>query len=103
VVGRLATERRLVLAGTIAVGDGGNDLATLQVAGEAIDATPTSAVRPHCETTVDSMEQLHRTFDRRGIVSAIVAIECGASRAATASETGSRRDRSTVRPGRTFT
>jgi phosphoserine phosphatase len=40
----------------------------LQVAGEAIGVTPKPAVRPHCDTVVDSIERLHRTFERRGIV-----------------------------------
>ncbi|PSQ30051.1 phosphoserine phosphatase SerB, partial [Halobacteriales archaeon QS_9_67_15] len=44
---------------TTAVGDGANDLPMLQVAGLAVGFDPKPAVAPACDTTVETMDELH--------------------------------------------
>jgi phosphoserine phosphatase len=64
----LAESEGVVMADTIAVGDGANDLPMLQVAGWAIGFDPKPAVEPHCEDVVTSMEQLQERFEERDIL-----------------------------------
>ncbi|MFT4890182.1 MAG: phosphoserine phosphatase [Halobacteriales archaeon] len=65
---QLAAEHGVDLADTVAVGDGANDIPMLQVAGEGIGVTPKPAVRPHCDTVVDSIERLHQRFEQRDVL-----------------------------------
>ncbi|MFQ3294243.1 MAG: phosphoserine phosphatase [Halobacteriales archaeon] len=65
---RLAAERGLDLADTVAMGDGANDIPMLQVAGEGIGIAPKPAVRPHCDMVFDSIERLHQEFEQRDVV-----------------------------------
>jgi phosphoserine phosphatase len=55
-------------AGTIAVGDGANDLPMLEVAGLAVGFEPKPAVAPVCDTIVDSMGDLYDLFEGEGLV-----------------------------------
>jgi phosphoserine phosphatase len=53
---------------TVAVGDGANDLPMLRVAGLAVGFAPKPAVEPHCDATADSMSDLERVFETRGVL-----------------------------------
>lgn len=64
----LAEREGVVMAETIAVGDGANDLPMLQVAGTAIGFVPKPAVRPHCEVVVATMDRLQRVFEADGVL-----------------------------------
>jgi phosphoserine phosphatase len=54
--------------GTIAVGDGANDLPMLEVAGLAIGFEPKPAVEPACDVTVSTMDELHGLLDERDLL-----------------------------------
>ena len=58
------------MSGTVAIGDGANDLPMLEVAGLAVGYLPKPAVRPHCDVVVASMDRLARVFEERGILRA---------------------------------
>jgi phosphoserine phosphatase len=64
----LAESEGCVMAETIAVGDGANDLPMLQVAGWAIGFDPKPAVEPHCEDVVTSMAQLQELLEDGGVL-----------------------------------
>ena len=64
---RLAKEREIPIADTYAVGDGANDLPMLEVAGHAVGFLPKPAVRPACDLTVSTMEELKDVFDADGL------------------------------------
>ena len=55
---------------TVAVGDGANDLPMLEVAGLAVGFVPKEAVRPACDTVVESMGELGDVLSGRGVLSA---------------------------------
>ena len=54
--------------GTIAVGDGANDLPMLEVDGLAIGFEPKPAVEPACDVTVSTMDELHGLLDERDLL-----------------------------------
>jgi phosphoserine phosphatase len=54
--------------GTIAVGDGANDLPMLEVAGLAIGFEPKPAVETACDVTVSTMDELHGLLDERDLL-----------------------------------
>jgi phosphoserine phosphatase len=64
----LARNEGVPMAETVAVGDGANDLPMLQVAGLAVGFAPKPAVEPHCDTVVESMDELLALFEARAIV-----------------------------------
>jgi phosphoserine phosphatase len=64
----LAESEGVVMAETIAVGDGANDLPMLQVAGWAIGFDPKPAVEPHCDDVVTWMAQLQSLLADDGVV-----------------------------------
>jgi phosphoserine phosphatase len=64
----LAESEGCVMAETIAVGDGANDLPMLQVAGWAIGFDPKPAVEPHCDDVVTSMAELQSLLAEDGVV-----------------------------------
>ncbi|MFB6284359.1 MAG: phosphoserine phosphatase SerB [Halobacteria archaeon] len=64
----LAVETSTDLDETVAVGDGANDLPMLQVSGLAVGYEPKSAVRPHSDEVVGSMNELKLLFEQRGIL-----------------------------------
>jgi phosphoserine phosphatase len=64
----LATNEAIPMAETVAVGDGANDLPMLQVAGLAVGFEPKPAVEPHCDTAVESMDDLLALFESRDFV-----------------------------------
>ena len=53
---------------TVAVGDGANDLPMLEVASLAIGFDPKPAVAPSCDTTVETMDELHDLLEAEGIL-----------------------------------
>jgi phosphoserine phosphatase len=63
-----ASEHDVDLAQTIAVGDGANDLPMLDVAGLSVGFDPKPAVAPHCDVTVDSMQELRSIFEDEGVL-----------------------------------
>ena len=65
----LASSLDLTLEDTIAVGDGANDLPMLEVAGLAVGYEPKSAVRPHCDVTVSSMDGLQSLLAEHDVLS----------------------------------
>ncbi|PSQ21323.1 phosphoserine phosphatase SerB [Halobacteriales archaeon QS_9_67_17] len=65
---RLATDRGVPVADTVAVGDGANDLPMLEVAGLAVGFEPKPAVEPACDDVVASMPALLDLFAERGLV-----------------------------------
>ncbi|MFC7044129.1 phosphoserine phosphatase SerB [Halobacteriaceae archaeon GCM10025711] len=65
---RLAAERGVDVADTVAVGDGANDIPMLDAAGLAVGYDPKPAVEPHCDVTVSSMADLRALFEERGVV-----------------------------------
>ncbi|WP_122090781.1 phosphoserine phosphatase SerB [Halalkalicoccus subterraneus] len=65
---RLASGRGADPEDTVAVGDGANDLPMLRVAGLAVGFDPKPAVAPHCEETVETMDELRRLFEKRGVL-----------------------------------
>ncbi len=64
----LAAEADVALDDCVAVGDGANDLPMLEAAGLAVGYDPKPAVRPACETVVDSMAALRTTFERHDVL-----------------------------------
>lgn len=64
----LAADLGLDLADTVAIGDGANDLPMLEVAGLAVGFQPKPAVRPHCDVSVSSMEQLLTVLEDHGVL-----------------------------------
>ena len=54
--------------GTVAVGDGANDLPMLEVAGLAVGFEPKPNVEPACDVVVGSMDELLALFERRGLL-----------------------------------
>jgi phosphoserine phosphatase len=64
----LAESEGVVMADTVAVGDGANDLPMLQVAGWAVGFEPKPAVEPHCDDVVTSMAELQRLLEGRDIL-----------------------------------
>jgi phosphoserine phosphatase len=52
----------------VAVGDGANDLPTLEVAGLAVGFDPKPAVKPACDVTVSSMGELRTLLEDRGVL-----------------------------------
>ena len=64
----LAEREGVVMAETIAVGDGANDLPMMQVAGRAIGFVPKPAVRPYCEIVVARMDRLRLVFEEEGVL-----------------------------------
>ncbi|WP_336342662.1 phosphoserine phosphatase SerB [Halalkalicoccus ordinarius] len=64
----LADAQGIVMAETVAVGDGANDLPMLQVAGLAVGFLPKPAVEPHCDDVVEDMAELRKLFEDRGIL-----------------------------------
>jgi phosphoserine phosphatase len=54
--------------GTVAVGDGANDLPMLEAAGLAVGFEPKPSVEPACDVVVDSMAELLALFEERGLV-----------------------------------
>ena len=64
----LAADLGLVLADTVAVGDGANDLPMLEVAGLSVGYQPKPAVGPHCDVTVSSMEELLTVLEDHGVL-----------------------------------
>ncbi len=64
----VAAEFEVPMEGTIAVGDGANDLPMLRVAGLSIGFEPKPAVEPHCDVVVKSMPELLSLFDVRGVL-----------------------------------
>jgi phosphoserine phosphatase len=64
----LADTQGVVMAETVAVGDGANDLPMLQVAGFAVGFLPKPAVEPHCDRVVEGMAELQELFEKRGVL-----------------------------------
>lgn len=64
----LAESEGVVMAETIAVGDGANDLPMLQTAGWSVGFDPKPAVEPHCDDVVTSMAQLQGLLEEREIL-----------------------------------
>jgi phosphoserine phosphatase len=64
----LADEIGVEMTGTVAIGDGANDLPMLEVAGLAIGYEPKPAVEPHCDVVVDSMRELRELLGDEGLV-----------------------------------
>ena len=54
--------------GTVAVGDGANDLPMLEAAGLAVGFEPKPSVEPACDVVVGSMAELLALFEERGLV-----------------------------------
>jgi len=54
--------------GTVAVGDGANDLPMLEAAGLAVGFEPKPTVEPACDAVVESMDELLALFEERGLV-----------------------------------
>ncbi|MFB9810682.1 phosphoserine phosphatase SerB [Haloarcula sebkhae] len=53
---------------TVAVGDGANDLPMLEVANLAIGFDPKPAVAPSCDTSVETMDELHELLEAEEIL-----------------------------------
>ncbi len=53
---------------TIAVGDGANDLPMLKISGYSIGYQPKPAVEPHCDTVVNTMEELKKKLIEKEII-----------------------------------
>jgi phosphoserine phosphatase len=64
----LATEVGVEMADTVAIGDGANDLPMLEVAGLAVGYEPKSAVEPHCDVVVTSMDELRELLEDRRVL-----------------------------------
>ncbi|WP_254766189.1 phosphoserine phosphatase SerB [Salinilacihabitans rarus] len=64
----LAAETGVPVEGTVAVGDGANDLPMLRVAGLAIGFDPKPAVSPHCDVVVDSMAGVRDRLLAEGVL-----------------------------------
>ena len=64
----LAADLGVDMSQTIAIGDGANDLPMLEVAGLAVGFLPKTAVRPHCQVVVASMDRLGKLFEDRGVL-----------------------------------
>jgi len=56
------------LDGTVAVGDGANDLPMLEIAGLAVGFAPKPGVEPACDTVVGSMAELLDVLESEGVV-----------------------------------
>lgn len=70
---RLASAQGVDPEETVAVGDGANDLPMLRVAGLAVGFDPKPAVEPHCDDVVESMNDLRRLLERRGVLGGTAA------------------------------
>ncbi len=64
----LAADLDVPLSGTIAVGDGANDLPMLEVAGLAVGYLPKHAVRPACDAVVASMPRLAKLLESHNVI-----------------------------------
>mgnify|MGYP002761003185 CR=1 FL=1 len=64
----LAEAEGVVMADTVAVGDGANDRPMLKGAGWAIGVEPKPAVEPHCEDVVSTMPALQDLLAARDIL-----------------------------------
>lgn len=64
----IATRQSIDMDATVAVGDGANDLSMLRIAGLAVGFEPKSAIYPHCEAIVTSMDELCETLRMRGVL-----------------------------------
>ena len=64
----LADDVDAVMAETVAIGDGANDLPMLQVAGLAIGFDPKPAVEPHCEVVATSMADVREILRDREVL-----------------------------------
>ncbi|MGM0398519.1 MAG: phosphoserine phosphatase SerB [Halobacteriota archaeon] len=64
----LADDLAIPLEETVAVGDGANDLPMLDVAGLSIGFQPKSAVRPHCDVSVSTMDELQTILRDHGVL-----------------------------------
>ncbi|WP_313692629.1 phosphoserine phosphatase SerB [Halorarum halobium] len=72
---RLAADRSVPLARTLAVGDGANDLPMLEVAGLAVGYEPKPAVEPACDLLVESMAELAEVLEAEGLLAADAGTE----------------------------
>ena len=64
----LADDVDAVMAETVAIGDGANDLPMLQVAGLSIGFEPKPAVEPHCEVVATSMPAVREILVDRDVL-----------------------------------
>ncbi|WP_247003383.1 phosphoserine phosphatase SerB [Halosolutus gelatinilyticus] len=64
----LADDVGAVMAETVAIGDGANDLPMLRVAGLSIGFEPKPAVEPHCEVVATSMAEVREVLLDRDVL-----------------------------------
>jgi phosphoserine phosphatase len=63
-----ADEHDVALAGTVAVGDGANDLPMLEVAGLAVGFEPKPAVEPAADVVVETMPELRAVLEDEAVL-----------------------------------